>query len=94
MTNLTSKTFSRLIYANLSCREGISYCLVVLVSIFGQQITLISQQMRQLITYMGRIIEITDHSGPNNKSERIITKGVSYYNKIRYVAILQILATY
>lgn len=50
--------------------------------------------MRQLITYMGRIIEITDYSGPNNKSERIITKGVSYYNKIRYVAILQILATY
>ena len=31
---------------------------------------------------MRRIIEIRDHSGPKNKSERIITKGVTCYSKM------------
>ena len=32
---------------------------------------------------MGKIIEIREHDGPKNKSERIITKDVSCYYKMR-----------
>ena len=43
---------------------------------------------------MGRIVEIRDHDGPKNRSERVITKGASCYYKIRCLLILQVVATF
>ena len=56
------------------------------LSVFGQQLilTVIRQSMRKLISYYEKKnIEIRDHGGPKYGSERIITKGVSCYHKIR-----------
>ena len=56
------------------------------LSIFGQQLIrpVIRQSMRKLISYYEKKnIEIRDHGGPKYRSERIITKGVSCYHKIR-----------
>ena len=43
---------------------------------------------------MGTTVEIRDHDGPKNRHQRVTAKGASCYDKMRWLLILQIVATF